>query len=134
MRRMTVSGSWNNFAVLFSARHISNQLPSTTTWHRRNVVSFAVKETEWVLLAGAILIPFDGTFNGSEFLFLDVPDEVADLVTLLKKKDAGSDRSVRFHFRSGLDNDQQTSDHIVIDASGFAAKCAEFERGCAPAQ
>ena len=68
---------------------------------------------------GAILIPFDGTFenhqdpipvsiqkksdeydrsdllqnwkNGSEFLFLDVPDDVADLIALLKEKGADLD-------------------------------------------
>jgi hypothetical protein len=88
-------------------------------------------------LVGAILIPFDGTFaggqgsipvsiqkksdevdrpdllqkweNGSEFLFLDVPDEVADLIALLKEKDTESDRSVHFFFPSGLDSDQQMS-------------------------
>ena len=113
-------------------------------------------------LVGAILIPFDGTFegrqgsipvsiqrksdevdrsdlfqkweNGSEFLFLDVPDEVADLIALLKEKDTESDRSVHFYFPSGLDNGQQTTNHIAIDASGFASKFEEFEKGCTPAQ
>ena len=107
---------------------------------------------------GTILVPLDGTFenhqdpvpvsiqkksdeydrsdllqkwkNGHEFLFLEVPDDVADLVTLLKEKDAGLDKSVHFYFPSGLDNDQQTSDHIVVDASGFATKFEEFERSC----
>jgi hypothetical protein len=107
---------------------------------------------------GAILIPFDGTFeshqdpipvsiqkkadefersdllqkwkNGSEFLFSDVTDDVADLIALLKEKDTESDKSVHFYFPSGLDNGQQTSDHVVVDASGFAAKFAVFEKGC----
>jgi hypothetical protein len=108
------------------------------------------------------MVPFDGTFeshqdpipvsilrksdkygpfdllqkwkNGSEFLVLDVNDDIADLIALLKEKDTGSDTSVHFHFPNGLDNGQQTSNHIVVDASGFAASFAEFEKGCASAQ
>lgn len=107
---------------------------------------------------GTILVPFDGTFeshqdpipvsiqrksdeygpsdllqkwkNGNEFLFLDVRDDVADLIALLKEKDTNSDKSVHFYFTSG----QQTSDHVVVDASGFAAKFAEFEKGCTSPQ
>ena len=109
-------------------------------------------------LVGAILIPFDGTFesrqdpnpvlirkkskefdqsdlvqkwkNGSEFLFLDVADDVADLIALLKERDAEPDKSVHFHFPNGVDMAQQTSNHITVDASGFAAKFAEFEKDC----
>ena len=109
-----------------------------------------------------MLIPFDGTFEGhqgsipvsiqkksdevdrsdllqkwedeNEFLYLDVPDEVADLIALLKEKDTESDRTVHFYFPRGLNNGQQTSNHIVVDASGFTAKFAEFEKGCASAQ
>jgi hypothetical protein len=113
-------------------------------------------------LLGAILIPFDGTFeghqgsipvsiqkksdevdrtdllqrweNGSEFLVLEKSDEVADLIAMLTEKDTQSDTAVHIYFPSGIDNDQQMSDHIVVDASGFAAKFAEFERGCASDQ
>jgi hypothetical protein len=81
---------------------------------------------------GAILIPFDGTFeghqgsipvsiqkksdevdrsdllqkweDGNEFLYLDVPDEVADLIALLKEKNTESDRTVHFYIPRGLDN------------------------------
>jgi hypothetical protein len=68
--------------------------------------------------------------NGREFLFLDVTDDVAGLIALLKEKSANSEMFVHFYFQSGLDNGQQTSNHIVIDASGFAAKFAEFENDC----
>ena len=105
-------------------------------------------------IVGAILVPFDRTFenqqdpipvsiqekadefgpsdllqkwkNGSEFLFSDVKDDVADLIALLSEKDTQSDKSVHFYFPS-----QQASDHIAVDASGFAAKFVEFEKGCA---
>jgi hypothetical protein len=99
---------------------------------------------------GTILVPFDGAFesqqdpipvsiqkkadefdrsdllqkwkNGSEFLFSDVMDDVADLIALLKEKSANSDKFVHFYFPSGLNNGQQKSNHIVVDASGFVAK------------
>jgi hypothetical protein len=115
-----------------------------------------------VRFVGAILIPFDGTFesrqdptpvliqkksdefdqsdlsqkwkNGSDFLFLDVTDDLADLIALLKEKDAEPDKSVHFHFPNGVDMAQQTSNHIVVDASGFAAKFAEFEKDCTSPQ
>ena len=58
--------------------------------------------------------------------------DVADLIALLKEKGADSDKSV--HFPSGLDNGQETSNHIAVDASGFAARFAEFEKGCTSAQ
>ena len=53
-------------------------------------------------------------------------DDVADLIALLKDKDTDSDKSVHFYFPSGLDNGQRASDHVVVDASGFAAKFVEF--------
>ena len=109
-------------------------------------------------VVGTILIPFDGTFeshqdpipvliqkksdeyspsdllqkwkNGSDFIFLDGTDDVADLIALLKEKDAESDRSVHFYFPNGLDTGQQTSNHIVIDATGFAGRFSDFEKGC----
>jgi hypothetical protein len=107
---------------------------------------------------GMILVPFDGTFeshqdpipmsvqkksdeygpsdllqkwkNGSEFLFSDVKDDVADLIALLKEKDTEPDKSVHFYFPNGFGSGQQTSNHIVVDASGFAGKFAEFENDC----
>ena len=70
---------------------------------------------------------------GNEFLFLEVPDDVADLVTLLKAKDAGSDRSIHFYFPNGS-ADQQTTNHITIDSSEFASKFEEFEKSCNSSQ
>ena len=55
-------------------------------------------------------------------------DDVEDLIALLKEKDTDSDKSVHFFFPNGLDNGQQTSDHVVIDASGFTGKFAVFEK------
>src|SRR5262245_7925588 len=123
-------------------------------------LAFLCDQTNRVAIIGTILIPFDGTFespqnpipmsiqkksdeygscellqkwkNGSEFLFSDVTDDVSDLIALLKEKDTGPDKSVHFYFPS--DSGPQTSDHVVVDASGFAAKFVVFEKGCTSPQ
>ena len=74
------------------------------------------------------------TSGAQLILFLDVTDDAADLIALLKERDTDSNKSVHFYFPSGLDKGQQTSDHVFIDASGFAAKFAEFEKGCTSRQ
>jgi hypothetical protein len=70
----------------------------------------------------------------ASFFFSDVADDVADLIALLKEKDAEPDRSVHFYFSNGLDIDQHTSNHIVVDASEFADRFRDFEKGCASPQ
>jgi hypothetical protein len=72
--------------------------------------------------------------NGSEFLFSGVKDDIADLIALLRRKDSESDRSIHFYFPNGLDSGQQTLDHIVVDATGFASKFGEFENDCTSGQ
>ena len=62
-----------------------------------------------------------------------MPDDVADLATLLKEKDTGSDRSVHLYFPHGS-GDQQTTNHVAIDASGSASKYEEFEKSCISSQ
>lgn len=113
-------------------------------------------------LISAILIPFDGTFeshldlipvsiqkqsgqaersdlmqnwkNGGEFLYLYVAKAVAELIAFLKEKDAASNKSVHLYFTNGHEDGQQRSNHLVIDASGFADKFKDFEKGCASPQ
>jgi hypothetical protein len=125
-------------------------------------LAFVCNQKNRLGIIGTILVPFDGTFeshqdpipmsiqkksdeygssdllqkwkNGSEFLFTDVTDDVANIIALLKEKDTDSEKSVHFYFPSGLDMGQPMLDHVVIDASGFAAKFAEFEKGCASPQ
>ena len=111
---------------------------------------------------GAILIPFDGTFeshrdpvpiliqkssdqydrtdniqnwrNGNEFLFLDGKDDVAELVSLFKEKDSTSKKSVHFHFPNDVDTGPPSTNHIVVDVSGFSPGFGAFEKACAKAQ
>jgi len=111
---------------------------------------------------GVMLIPFDGTFeshrdpvpiliqktsdqfdrtdiiqnwkNGNEFLFLDARDDVADLISLLKEKVASPDKSVHFHFPNDVDSGLPSTNHIVVDVSGFSDGFGAFEKACAKPQ
>jgi hypothetical protein len=111
---------------------------------------------------GAILLPFDGTFqsrrdevpvliqknadqydrsdliqnwkNGSKFLFLDTKDDVADLRSLFKEKGADLEKSVHLYFSNDIEDGPPTSNHIVIDASGYSEGDEAFQKACAGAQ
>jgi hypothetical protein len=111
---------------------------------------------------GVMLIPFDGTFeshrdpvpiliqknsdqydrtdiiqnwrNGNEFLFLDGKDDVAELVTLLKERDSTSEKSVHFDFPNDVDSGPPSTNHIVVDVSGFSDGFGAFEKACAKVQ
>jgi hypothetical protein len=112
-------------------------------------------------VGGAILVPFDGTFdsdqdpipvliqrqsdgperpdlsqewaNHSEFLFSQSPEDVTDLITLFMDKSSDADTAVHFRFPSGSNAGKVKSNHIVVDAEGFAAKFSEFENDCTSA-
>jgi hypothetical protein len=109
-----------------------------------------------------MLIPFNGTFeshrdpvpiliqknadqydrtdviqnwkNGSKFLFLDGKDDVAELVSLFKEKDSTSEKSVHFLFPNDVDFGPPSTDHIVVDVSGFSDGFGVFEKACAKVQ
>jgi hypothetical protein len=104
---------------------------------------------------GVILVPFDGTFrsdrdevpvliqknpdqyhqsdliqnwkNGSEFLFLDANDDVADLMSALKENGADTKKTVHFYFSNDVRDGPPTSNHIAISVS--ALRCLPFSRG-----
>jgi hypothetical protein len=107
---------------------------------------------------GAILVPFDGTFqsrrdevpvliqknadqydrsdliqnwkNGSEFLFSDTKDDIADLRPLFKEKSADLDKFVHMYFSNDVEDGPPTSNHIVIDASGYLEGDEAFQKAC----
>ena len=111
---------------------------------------------------GVILIPFDGTFeshrdpvpiliqktsdqydrtdviqnwrNGNEFLFLDGKDDVEELVSLFKERDSTSEKTVHFLFPNDVDSGPPSTNHIVVDVSGFSDGFGAFEKACAKAQ
>ena len=122
-------------------------------------LAFICDQRNHLGVIGAVLVPFDGSFeshqdavplliqksddeysqsdllqkwnNGSEFLFLDEPNEVTNLITVLKGKDVEAEKkSVHIRFPTTPENGQQTSNHIIVDASGFGDKFRQFEKDC----
>jgi hypothetical protein len=111
---------------------------------------------------GVILVPFDGTFqshrdevpvliqkdadqydrsdliqnwkNGSDFLFLDAKEDVAELMAILKEKGANSKKTVHFYFSNDADDSPPTSSHIVISAFGYSDGDEAFQKACGGAQ
>jgi hypothetical protein len=72
--------------------------------------------------------------NGNEFLFLDGKDDVAELVSLFKETDSTSENSVHFLFPNDVDSGPPSTNHIVVDVSGFSDGFGAFEKACAKAQ
>jgi hypothetical protein len=85
-----------------------------------------------VLLTVANGAPLIATKLFGKFLNqpLDRGAAFIDLIDLLKEKDAEADRSVHFYFPNAFEDGHQSSNHIVIDASGFASRFRDFEKGC----
>lgn len=71
--------------------------------------------------------------NGSEFLFLDAKEDVAELMALLKEEGTNK-KAVHFYFSNDADDSPPTSSHIVISASGYSDGDDAFQKACAGAQ
>jgi hypothetical protein len=111
---------------------------------------------------GAILIPFDGTFqndrnvvpvliqknvdqydpsdllqnwrNGVEYIFLEAKDDVDELATFMKANEMDGAKFVHFVFPNDTSDGPQTSNHIAIEVSGFSNGFDAFQIACASSQ
>jgi hypothetical protein len=109
-----------------------------------------------------LLIPLDGTFNsrheavpvavqkiedqsdpsdlmqrwenGPDYMFLESSDEQEQLASYLKDREAEGMKSVHFYFPNDLDASTQTTNHMVVDVSGFTSGVAAFTSRCEQAQ
>jgi hypothetical protein len=108
-----------------------------------------------------LLIPLDGTFtsrhevipvaiqkgeqsdssdlmqrweNGGDYVFLESSDEQEELASYLKDREAEGVKSVHFYFPNDLDASTQTTNHVVIDLSGFSSGVAAFKKQCEQSQ
>ena len=105
---------------------------------------------------GAILIPFDGTFqsdqdvlpvliqknadrydpsdllqnwnNGVDYIFSEAKDDVDGLVSFMKADEMDGAKSVYFIFPNDTSDGPQTSNHIAVDLSGFSDGYEAFHR------
>jgi hypothetical protein len=109
-----------------------------------------------------LLIPLDGTFtsrhkatpvtiqkiadrsgpsdlmqrweNGPGYILLESPDEQEELASYLKDREAEGVKSVHFYFPNNLDASTQTTNHMVVDVSGFSIGVTAFTSRCEHAQ
>ena len=56
------------------------------------------------------------------------------LISLFKERDSSPENSVHFLFPNDVDSGPPSTNHIVVDVSGFSAGFGAFEKGCAKAQ
>jgi hypothetical protein len=105
-----------------------------------------------------LLIPLDGTFtsrhtatpvtiqkienqsgpsdlmqrweNGPGYILLESPDEQETLVSYLKDREGEGVKSIHFYFPNDLDASTQTTNHMVVDVSGFSSGAAAFTSRC----
>ena len=113
-------------------------------------------------IVGAVLIPFDGTFeyrqnvipvlfqknskqhdpfgllqrwkNGTDYMFLELKDDVDELASFLKTNDADGVETIHIFFPHDPDASSQVSTHMVIKVSGFSDGFGTFQKACAPPQ
>jgi hypothetical protein len=125
-------------------------------------LGFVCDQRDKSRIAGAILIPFDGTFeyrqneipvlfqkngeqydrsdllqrwkNGGDYIFLESKDDVDELASFLKTNDADGVKTIHIFFPHDLDVSSQISNHIVINVSGFSDGFDAFQTGCARPQ
>ena len=111
---------------------------------------------------GAILIPFDGTFqsdqdvlpvliqknadrydpsdllqnwkNGAEYIFVESKDDVDELASFMKANEMDGAQSVHFVFANSPHEGPQTSNHVAINVSGFSKGFDAFQMACASPQ
>ena len=109
-----------------------------------------------------LLIPLDGTFtsrhkatpvtiqkiedqsgpsdvmqrweNGPGYILLESPDEQEELASYLKDREAEGVKSVHVFFPNDLDASTQTTNHMVVDVSGFSSGVAAFTSRCEQAR
>jgi hypothetical protein len=113
-------------------------------------------------IVGAVLIPFDGTFesrknvipvlfqkngerydpsdllqrwnNGTDYMFLEPKDDVDELASFLMTHDNNSVKTIHIFFPHGLDVSSQVSNHVVVKVSGFSDGFRAFQIACSPPQ
>jgi len=117
-------------------------------------------ELGFVCGGGAILIPFDGTFqnhqakvplviqkdrdqndpsdllqhwqNAGEYIFSQSKDEVDEFAKYLKTREAEGGQSVHLYFPNDLDVGPQITSHVVINVTGFSEGFEALQRSCTP--
>jgi hypothetical protein len=148
------NGYLSNRKPLCSRSHLSNRDKAATS-----ELGFICHQENKLTLVGAILIPFDGTFqnrqsvipvliqqnqdrydrsdllqhwkNGTDYISLESEDDVDELALFLKAREADGVKSVHFFFPNDADARPQISNHIIISVSGFSDGLSALLKACA---
>ena len=122
-------------------------------------LAFACDENDKSKSVGAILIPFEKTYenqdpdvtvliqknreqyepsdlsqewrNGFDYIFLDSQDDVNALVSFLRANEGHGLKSVHFSFSGHADGSPERLNHIVINLSGFSDGFNALQTACA---
>ena len=115
-------------------------------------------ELGFVCNGGAILIPFEGKFqnsqaiiplviqkdsnqydpsdllqhwqNAGDYIFVQSKDEVDELASYLKAREAEGAKSVDLYFPNDLDAGPQIANHIAVKLSGFSEGFEALQKSC----
>jgi hypothetical protein len=99
--------------------------------NRQNSIPVVIQKVEEQSDASDLMQRWE---NGSDYIFLESPDEQEELASYLKDREAEGVKSAHFYFPNDLDASRQTTNHMVIDLAGFSAGVAAFANRCEPAQ
>jgi hypothetical protein len=72
--------------------------------------------------------------NADEYIFSEMPDDLEELASYLKSRETAGSKSIHFYFPNDPDTGPQTTNHIVIDLSGFSSGIAAFKKQCEQSQ
>jgi hypothetical protein len=72
--------------------------------------------------------------NGPGYILLESPDEQETLASYLKDRETEGVKSVHVFFPNDLDASTQTTNHMVVDVSGFSSGVAAFTSRCEQTQ
>ena len=72
--------------------------------------------------------------NGPGYILLESPDEQEELASYLKNREGEGVKSIHFYFPNDLDATTQTTNHMVVDVSGFSNGVMAFTSRCEQAQ
>jgi hypothetical protein len=121
-------------------------------------LGFVCDKRDGLEIVGAVLIPFDGTFeyrqnvipvlfqknskqhdpsdllqrwrNGTDYVFSEWKDDIDELASFLKTNDADGVKTIHIFFPRDPDASSQVSTHTAINVSGFSDGFGAFRMAC----
>ena len=103
-------------------------MPSQGTFkNQQDIIPVAIQKSENEFDSSDLLQSWE---NGAEYIFLEMPDKQEELASYLIARESDRAKTVHFYFPNDLDASTPTTNHIVIDLSGFSAGLEAFKTQC----